>query len=215
MAGPSRDPEEPAAHVSDYLALLPSGPDAVRRLRLHRVRAAPRPVTTPLGVRCRPETSQSIAGSKTDQGRAPTPPPLSRGPGKPACYTAAEAARSSWPEAAVLRGEMSERLKEHAWKLSGLGAPDCYRRRPTRATRATCRQRCSLNSTPYHPIFLGDQPRLRHNSRHKSSGVPAGDCAAQQVPGCTNNRGKPFCQDMCVHVGLVTRPAPCRCCCHN
>ena len=44
-AGPSRDPEEPAAHVSDYLALLPSGPDAVRRLKLHRVRAALRPVT--------------------------------------------------------------------------------------------------------------------------------------------------------------------------
>jgi hypothetical protein len=31
-----------AAHVSDCLALLPSGPDAVRRLRLHRVRAAVR-----------------------------------------------------------------------------------------------------------------------------------------------------------------------------
>ena len=45
-AGLSRDPEEPAAHVSDYLALLPSGPDAVHRLRLHRVRAALRPVTT-------------------------------------------------------------------------------------------------------------------------------------------------------------------------
>jgi len=46
VAGLSRDPEEPAAHVSDYLALLPSGPDAVHRLRLHRVRAALRPVTT-------------------------------------------------------------------------------------------------------------------------------------------------------------------------
>ena len=41
-----RGPDEPAAHVSDYLALLPSGPDAVRRLKLHRVRAAVRPVTT-------------------------------------------------------------------------------------------------------------------------------------------------------------------------
>src|SRR3712207_3708087 len=41
--GSHRDPEEPAAHVSDCLALLPSGPDAVRRLRLHRVRAAVRP----------------------------------------------------------------------------------------------------------------------------------------------------------------------------
>src|SRR5262245_25261444 len=36
-------PGEPAAHVRICLALLPSGPDAVRRLRLHRVRAAVRP----------------------------------------------------------------------------------------------------------------------------------------------------------------------------
>src|SRR5687768_9505670 len=36
-------PGRPAAHVSDYLALLPSGPDAVRRLRLHRFRTAVRP----------------------------------------------------------------------------------------------------------------------------------------------------------------------------
>jgi hypothetical protein len=35
-----RDPEGPAAHVSVCLALLPSGPDAVRRLKLHRFRAA-------------------------------------------------------------------------------------------------------------------------------------------------------------------------------
>ena len=35
-------PGRPAAHVSDYLALLPSGPDAVRRLRLHRFRTAVR-----------------------------------------------------------------------------------------------------------------------------------------------------------------------------
>ena len=41
--GPHRDPEAPAAHFSDCLALLPSGPDAVRRLRLHRVRIAVRP----------------------------------------------------------------------------------------------------------------------------------------------------------------------------
>ena len=37
-----RDPEKPAAHVSVCLALLPSGPDAVRRLILHRFRAAVR-----------------------------------------------------------------------------------------------------------------------------------------------------------------------------
>src|SRR5690606_34711024 len=36
-------PGAPAAHLRDYLALLPSGPDAVRRLKLHRVRAAVRP----------------------------------------------------------------------------------------------------------------------------------------------------------------------------
>ena len=45
-AGPRRrahrDPEGPAAHVSVCLALLPSGPDAVRRLKLHRFRAAVR-----------------------------------------------------------------------------------------------------------------------------------------------------------------------------
>ena len=39
---PHRDPEWPAAHVSVCLALLPSGPDAVRRLKLHRFRAAVR-----------------------------------------------------------------------------------------------------------------------------------------------------------------------------
>ena len=44
--GAHRDPDKPAAHVSDYLALLPSGPDAVRRLKLHRVRAAVRLATT-------------------------------------------------------------------------------------------------------------------------------------------------------------------------
>src|SRR6267143_6329178 len=35
-----RGPEGPAAHVRIYLALLPSGPDAVRRLKLHRFRTA-------------------------------------------------------------------------------------------------------------------------------------------------------------------------------
>ncbi len=33
-------PGGPAAHVRIYLALLPSGPDAVRRLKLHRFRTA-------------------------------------------------------------------------------------------------------------------------------------------------------------------------------
>ena len=109
MASPSRAPEEPAAHVSDYLALLPSGPDAVRRLRLHRVRAAPRPVTTPWATRC-PTGDVPVYRRVTDRSRArPGPPHLSRGAGKPACYTAGEAAPSSC-------GEMSERLKEHAWK---------------------------------------------------------------------------------------------------
>src|SRR6058998_3842852 len=40
-------PGAPAAHLRIYLALLPSGPDAVRRLRLHRARAAVRPTTPP------------------------------------------------------------------------------------------------------------------------------------------------------------------------
>ncbi|GIT67711.1 MAG: hypothetical protein Ct9H300mP25_11830 [Acidobacteriota bacterium] len=44
--GPTAAPERPAAHVSIYLALLPSGPDAVRRLKLHRVRATVRPIAT-------------------------------------------------------------------------------------------------------------------------------------------------------------------------
>ncbi len=39
---PHRGPEKPAAQVSDCLALLPSGPDAVRRLKLHRFRTAVR-----------------------------------------------------------------------------------------------------------------------------------------------------------------------------
>jgi hypothetical protein len=36
----NRGPENPAAHVRICLALLPSGPDAVRRLKLHRFRTA-------------------------------------------------------------------------------------------------------------------------------------------------------------------------------
>ena len=63
-------------------------------------------------------------------------------------------------------GEMSERLKEHAWKLSGSGATDCCRGRPTRSIRTAWSQRCSLGSTPYRPIFLGFHPGLRHNPRH-------------------------------------------------
>jgi hypothetical protein len=66
-----RDPEKPAAHVSDCLALLPSGPDAVRRLRLHRFRAAVRRAR--LG--CRALThgilsvylARQVAASRTDQ----------------------------------------------------------------------------------------------------------------------------------------------------
>src|SRR5438105_15781096 len=38
--GLHRGPEGPGAHVRIYLALLPSGPDAVRRLKLHRFRTA-------------------------------------------------------------------------------------------------------------------------------------------------------------------------------
>jgi hypothetical protein len=70
VGGPHRDPEEPAAHVSDCLALLPSGPDAVRRLRLHRVRAAVRSAeviecTPPFLSRQAPEKGRR----KKDEGR--------------------------------------------------------------------------------------------------------------------------------------------------
>src|SRR5438552_18624134 len=44
--GLNRGPEGPAAHVRIYLALLPSGPDAVRRLKLHRFRTAVQPART-------------------------------------------------------------------------------------------------------------------------------------------------------------------------
>jgi len=48
-------PGDPAAHPRSCWALLPSGPDAVRRLTLHRFRAAVRPaVCRAHGVRqCR------------------------------------------------------------------------------------------------------------------------------------------------------------------
>ena len=39
----SERPGGPAAQLRDYLALLPSGPDAVHRLRLHRFRATQTP----------------------------------------------------------------------------------------------------------------------------------------------------------------------------
>ncbi len=158
VAGPSRDPEEPAAHVSDYLALLPSGPDAVRRLRLHRVRAAPRPVTTPLGGRGRPEMSQSIAGSRPDQGPAPTHLTAREAPGNPRATLLPRPLSSSC-------GEMFEQLKEHAWKWSASGATDCDRRRPTCTVRATWRQRRS----PAPPVFS----RRRHQDRESERRRPS------------------------------------------
>ena len=45
--GLHRGPEGPAAHFRICLALLPSGPDAVRRLKLHRFRTAVQPATAP------------------------------------------------------------------------------------------------------------------------------------------------------------------------
>jgi len=41
----NRGPEGPAAHFRIYLALLPSGPDAIHRLKLHRFRTAVQSVT--------------------------------------------------------------------------------------------------------------------------------------------------------------------------
>ena len=55
--GLNRGPEGPAAHVRIYLALLPSGPDAVRRLRLHRFRTA----VQSANVRLEPDTTLSAA----------------------------------------------------------------------------------------------------------------------------------------------------------
>ena len=67
-----RDPEEPAAHVSDCLALLPSGPDAVRRLRLHRVRIAVRPdalwLRPPNGVGARVECTSRVTRRQAARG---------------------------------------------------------------------------------------------------------------------------------------------------
>jgi hypothetical protein len=89
--GAHRDPDDPAAHISDYLALLPSGSDAVRRLTLHRVRAAVRPVATR-------ERVQSIWRRLAwqDGGR----------------YNY----RLRKAYALIPHGEVSERLNEHAWK---------------------------------------------------------------------------------------------------
>ena len=76
--GPHRDPEEPAAHVRNCLALLPSGPDAVRRLRLHRVRAAVRPArnsecTLPPGTRQAGYFTTMSTGEELEAGPPGTP----------------------------------------------------------------------------------------------------------------------------------------------
>src|SRR5258705_10717712 len=65
-----RGPEGPAAHVRIYLALLPSGPDAVRRLKLHRFRtamqSANRECTTFLArLRSRPQACRAPPRSAT------------------------------------------------------------------------------------------------------------------------------------------------------
>ena len=57
-------PGAPAAHLRVYLALLPSGPDAVRRLKLHRVRAAVRPTRR---RRLRLQQHSSVARAPTRQ----------------------------------------------------------------------------------------------------------------------------------------------------
>ena len=112
--GAHRDPDEPAAHVSDYLALLPSGSDAVRRLKLHRVRAAVRPVTTR-------GKAQSIWRRLAWQD------------GTPDTYRLRQA------DAPIPHGEMSERSNEHAWKLSGQGHGSVGMRREIRVCGASLR----------------------------------------------------------------------------
>ncbi len=59
--GLNRGPEGPAAHVRIYLALLPSGPDAVRRLRLHRFRTAVQSANVPL----KPDTTFHRASTRS------------------------------------------------------------------------------------------------------------------------------------------------------
>src|SRR5439155_8905250 len=61
----NRGPESPAAHVRICLALLPSGPDAVRRLKLHRFRTAVQSATT---VRLKPDTTDAGSNPRRRSG---------------------------------------------------------------------------------------------------------------------------------------------------
>src|SRR3954470_15820102 len=63
-------PGRPAAHVRIYLALLPSGPDAVHRLRLHRFRAAVQSVVGRVYYVC--YTATRVASSRYFASTSPT-----------------------------------------------------------------------------------------------------------------------------------------------
>ena len=67
--GLNRGPEGPAAHVRIYLALLPSGPDAVRRLKLHRFRTA---VQSAIAVYYVYYTGTRVASSRYFASTSPT-----------------------------------------------------------------------------------------------------------------------------------------------
>src|SRR5688572_23674687 len=58
-------------HLRVYLALLPSGPDAVRRLKLHRVRAAVRPTRLPDARRALQQSSLTYVLASTAGLRGP------------------------------------------------------------------------------------------------------------------------------------------------
>jgi hypothetical protein len=118
-ASPYRDPEKPAAHVSDCLALLPSGPDAVRRLRLHRFRAAVRRA----GLGCRalargiPSVylARQVAASRTDQDCFSISDGLMR--------SARRAGPSAAPVAAAIRMRMADTIDIGSWPLTPYSIP--------------------------------------------------------------------------------------------
>src|SRR5216684_8851529 len=73
--GLDRGPEGPAAHVRIYLALLPSGPDAVRRLKLRRFRTAVQSATFHCTIRARwsrAYTGTLVASSRYFASTSPT-----------------------------------------------------------------------------------------------------------------------------------------------
>src|SRR5438034_8690884 len=92
--GLNRGPEGPAAHFRIYLALLPSGPDAVRRLKLHRFRTAVQSATT---VRLKPDTTDAGSNPRRRSGsnRTLLMPATTAGPSVLRFPTAARASQTA------------------------------------------------------------------------------------------------------------------------